>query len=99
MSRGEPENPDPYNDNEPSKVTNQNAQSVAPNHDNNDSFFDDDFEEAVDLEAVTAIERRSQDVQKSFESTCARGQTARKETNEIMEETLEDMDFEPLDDW
>ncbi|XP_011699718.1 PREDICTED: recQ-mediated genome instability protein 1-like isoform X2 [Wasmannia auropunctata] len=100
---GEPENPDPYNDNESSSITDQNAQSVAnPNPNNNDSFFDDNFEEAVDLEAVTAIEQRSQEinaVQERFESTCGRSQMLKKETNEIIEETLEDIDFEPLEDW
>ncbi|XP_018373297.1 PREDICTED: recQ-mediated genome instability protein 1-like isoform X2 [Trachymyrmex cornetzi] len=97
---GEPENPDPYNDNGLSRIMNQNAQNTASNS-NNDNFFDDDFEEAVDLEAVTAIEQRSQEinaVQENFRNTCDRKQVDRKETNEIME-TLEDIDFEPLEDW
>ncbi|XP_018314416.1 recQ-mediated genome instability protein 1 isoform X4 [Mycetomoellerius zeteki] len=98
---GEPENPDPYNDNGLSRIMNQNVQSTASNSNNNDNFFDDDFEEAVDLEAVTAIEQRSQEinaVQENFRNTCSHKQVDRKETNEIME-TLEDIDFEPLEDW
>lgn len=68
-------------------------------------MFDDDFEEAVDFEAMTAIERQSQEIiqgqaiQERFENTCSRRQVTRKETNEIMEETLEDIDFEPLENW
>ncbi|XP_018055830.1 PREDICTED: recQ-mediated genome instability protein 1-like isoform X3 [Atta colombica] len=98
---GEPENPDPYNDNGLSRIMNQNVQNTASNSNNNDSFFDDDFEEAIDLEAVTAIEQRSQEnnaVQENFRNTCDRKQVDRKETNEIMQ-TLEDIDFEPLEDW
>ncbi|XP_077262738.1 uncharacterized protein LOC143897745 isoform X4 [Temnothorax americanus] len=96
---GEPENPDPYNDNGPSKIANHNSQNVTSGS-NNDNFFDDDFEEAIDLEAVTAIERRSQEieaVQERSENTFNNGQTARKETNEIIEETLQDIDFEPFE--
>ncbi|XP_077262736.1 uncharacterized protein LOC143897745 isoform X2 [Temnothorax americanus] len=98
---GEPENPDPYNDNGPSKIANHNSQNVTSGS-NNDNFFDDDFEEAIDLEAVTAIERRSQEieaVQERSENTFNNGQTARKETNEIIEETLQDIDFEPFENW
>ncbi|XP_071564805.1 recQ-mediated genome instability protein 1 isoform X1 [Temnothorax nylanderi] len=98
---GEPENPDPYNDNGPSKITNHNSQNVA-SRSNNDNFFDDDFEEAIDLEAVTAIERRSQEIeaiQERSENTRNNRQTARKETNEIIEETLQDIDFEPFENW
>ncbi|XP_071649111.1 uncharacterized protein [Temnothorax longispinosus] len=96
---GEPENPDPYNDNGPFKIANHNSQNVASGS-NNDNFFDDDFEEAIDLEAVTAIERRSQEIeaiQERSENTCNNRQTARKETNEIIEETLQDIDFEPFE--
>jgi len=99
LSRREPENLDPYNDNGSFRITNQNAQNIVSNP-NNDSFFNDDFEETVDLEAVTAIERRSQEinaVQENLENTCR--QVTRKETNEIIENTLEDIDFEPLEDW
>ncbi|XP_071649110.1 recQ-mediated genome instability protein 1 isoform X2 [Temnothorax longispinosus] len=98
---GEPENPDPYNDNGPFKIANHNSQNVASGS-NNDNFFDDDFEEAIDLEAVTAIERRSQEIeaiQERSENTCNNRQTARKETNEIIEETLQDIDFEPFENW
>jgi len=101
LFRGEPENPDPYNDNGLSRIMNQNVQNTASNSNNNDSFFDDDFEEAIDLEAVTAIEQRSQEnnaVQENFRNTCDHKQVDRKETNEIMQ-TLEDIDFEPLEDW
>ncbi|XP_024867748.1 recQ-mediated genome instability protein 1-like isoform X4 [Temnothorax curvispinosus] len=96
---GEPENPDPYNDNGPFKIANHNSQNVASGS-NNDNFFDDDFEEAIDLEAVTAIERRSQEIeaiQERSENTCNNRQTARKETNEMIEETLQDIDFEPFE--
>ncbi|XP_024867718.1 recQ-mediated genome instability protein 1-like isoform X1 [Temnothorax curvispinosus] len=98
---GEPENPDPYNDNGPFKIANHNSQNVASGS-NNDNFFDDDFEEAIDLEAVTAIERRSQEIeaiQERSENTCNNRQTARKETNEMIEETLQDIDFEPFENW
>ncbi|KAG5347071.1 RMI1 protein, partial [Acromyrmex charruanus] len=98
---GEPENPDPYNDNGLSRIMNQNVQNTASNSNNNDSFFDDGFEEAVDLEAVTTIEQRSQEInaiQENFRNTCDRKQVDKKETNEIMQ-TLEDIDFEPLEDW
>lgn len=79
---------------------NQNTQSITPNPNNNDSFFDDDFEEAVDLEAMTEIERQSQEaVQECFESTSDHRQMVREETNEIMEETLEDINFEPFENW
>lgn len=79
---------------------NQNTQSTAPNPNNNDSFFDDDFEEAVDLEAMTEIERQSQEaVQEHFESTSDHRQMTRNKINEIMEETLEDIDFEPFENW
>jgi len=101
LSRKEPENLDPYNDNGSFRITNQNVQNIVSNPNDNDSFFDDDFEETVDLEAVTAIERRSQEinaVQEHLENTCSR-QVTRKERNEIMEKTLEDIDFEPLEDW
>lgn len=78
---------------------NQNTQNVASNS-NNDSFFDDDFEEAVVLEAMTEIERQSQEaVQERSENTSDHRPVARRETNEIMEETLQDIDFEPFDNW
>ncbi|XP_036142541.1 recQ-mediated genome instability protein 1 isoform X2 [Monomorium pharaonis] len=94
---GEPENPDPYNDNAPSKIMNQNGQNAEPN--SNSSFFDDDFEEAVDLEAMTAIERRRQDTETIHNTTYDYRQVNRKETNKIAKETLKDTDFEPLEDW
>lgn len=97
MFSGEPENPDPYNDNGLSGITNQNGQNTVSNSNNNDSFFDDDFEEAVDLKVVN--ERRRQETETVQENTCGHGQVARKETNEITEETLEDIDFEPLENW
>ncbi|XP_025995662.1 recQ-mediated genome instability protein 1 isoform X3 [Solenopsis invicta] len=92
----EPENPDPYNDNASSRITNQNGQNTALNS-NNDSFFDDDFEEVIDLEEVTVIERRKEETESVQENTCSHGQVTRKETNEITEDTLEDIDFEPLE--
>ncbi|XP_025995661.1 recQ-mediated genome instability protein 1 isoform X2 [Solenopsis invicta] len=94
----EPENPDPYNDNASSRITNQNGQNTALNS-NNDSFFDDDFEEVIDLEEVTVIERRKEETESVQENTCSHGQVTRKETNEITEDTLEDIDFEPLENW
>ncbi|XP_011634729.1 recQ-mediated genome instability protein 1-like [Pogonomyrmex barbatus] len=98
---GEIENFDPYNDIGPSKMTSLNPQNTISN--NKDNFFDDDFEEAVNLEAVTAIERQNQEVKpvkhfRHFESACNHRET-RKETDEIMEEILEDIDFEPLENW
>jgi len=53
------------------------------------------------LEVVTAIERSQEikDVEEHFESACNHRQTGRKEMNEIMEETLEDIDFEPFENW
>lgn len=60
-TRNEPENLDPYHDNGPSR--NQSNQNTLPNPASKDSFFDDDFEQAVDLEAVTAIEQQSQKVE------------------------------------
>lgn len=98
MFREEPENPDPYNDNASSRITNQNGQNTALNS-NNDSFFDDDFEEVIDLEEVTVIERRKEETESVQENTCSHGQVTRKETNEITEDTLEDIDFEPLENW
>ncbi|XP_011875147.1 PREDICTED: recQ-mediated genome instability protein 1-like isoform X2 [Vollenhovia emeryi] len=98
---GQPENPDPYNDNGPSKITNQNIPSATTTSNDNDNFFDDDFEEAVDLETVAAIERgqATEAVQERSGSTRNRRQTAGRETNEIMEETLRDINYEPFDDW
>ncbi|KAL0119971.1 hypothetical protein PUN28_007975 [Cardiocondyla obscurior] len=99
---GEPENPDPYNDNEPFKNMNpQNIQRATYSPNNNDNFFDDDFEDAVDLEAVTAIEQQSREtaVQERLESMPDRNQTVRKESNESIEETLLDIDFEPFENW
>ncbi|KAL6259997.1 hypothetical protein P5V15_009905 [Pogonomyrmex californicus] len=96
---GETENFDPYNDIGPSKMTSLNPQNTMSN--NKDNFFDDDFEEAVNLEAVTAIERQNQEVKPvkgHFESACNHRET-RKETDEIMKEILEDIDFEPLENW
>lgn len=101
----EPENPDPYNDNSLSRMLSQNRQNTVSNPPavSDDNLFDDDFEQAVDLEAVTALERRSQEtvkvVQDRFESTRGRGQMIEEETGEIMEEFLEDINFEPLEDW
>ncbi|XP_072762932.1 recQ-mediated genome instability protein 1 isoform X2 [Anoplolepis gracilipes] len=96
---GEPENSDPYNDNGLSRAMNQNAQN--DNFSNKDSLFDDDFEETVDLEAVTAIEQQNQKVesiQNRFGSTSNQKQT--RETNEPLEDLLlEDIDFEPLENW
>lgn len=83
----------------------QNRQNTVSNPPavSDDNLFDDDFEQAVDLEAVTALERRSQEtvkvVQDRFESTRGRGQMIEEETGEIMEEFLEDINFEPLEDW
>lgn len=107
MSRGEPENPDPYNDNKPLRIANQNIQiqNTASNLNNDDNLFDDDFEEAVDLEAVTAFEQRhsnqeTEAVQERFESICGRQETPRKETTEILEvRTRQDMDFESFENW
>lgn len=96
---GEPENPDPYNDNGLSRAVNQNVQN--DNINSNDSLlFDDDFEEIVDLEAVTAIEQRNQEaetIQNSIGNMC--NQKQNRETNETMENFLEDIDFEPLENW
>jgi len=100
FSSGEPENSDPYNDNSTglSRPVNQNVQN--DNFNSNDNLFDDDFEETVDLEAVTAIERRNQEIktiENSFGSVYNQEQT--RETKEIMEEFLEDIDFEPVENW
>lgn len=94
----EPENPDPYNVDGPPRAVTQNAQN--DNFSNKDSLFDDDFEETVDLEAVTAIERRNQEVettQNRLEIMYNQEQT--RETREPMEDLLEDIDFEPLENW
>lgn len=72
----------------------QNVQN--DNFNSNDNLFDDDFEETVDLETVTAIERRNQEIN-TIENVYNQKQT--KETKETMEELLEDIDFEPLENW
>lgn len=98
FSSGEPENSDPYNDNELSRPVNQNVYN--DNINSNDNLFDDDFEETVDLEAVTAIERRNQEIktiENSFGSVYNQEQT--RETKETMEEFLEDIDFDPVENW
>lgn len=78
---------------------NQNVQN--DNINSNDSLlFDDDFEEIVDLEAVTAIERRNQEaetIQNSIGNMC--NQKQNREMNETTENFLEDIDFEPLENW
>lgn len=93
------ENPDPYNDNKPCRIMNQNTQSVASYSNNNDSFFDDDFAEDIDLEAVTEIERQKNQeaVQKRFESISDCRQMASRETNEM--EEMADIDFECFENW
>ncbi|RLU20710.1 hypothetical protein DMN91_007323 [Ooceraea biroi] len=101
---GEPENPDPYNDNGLPRAPNQNPQNEPASHPSGeDSFFDDDFEQAIDLEAVTAIEQQSQEVieviQDSFDSTRDRRQIIEEERSENIEEPLQDINFEPLEDW
>ncbi|XP_012223826.1 recQ-mediated genome instability protein 1-like isoform X2 [Linepithema humile] len=96
----EPENPDPYNDNGPPRIPNRNVQS-APSNPSNDSFFDDDFEENIDFVAVTEIERRSQEseaVQDRVKSTSDQKETEMA-TEEAMETFLEDIDFEPFENW
>ncbi|EFN69074.1 Protein RMI1-like protein [Camponotus floridanus] len=99
---GEPENSDPYNDNGLSRPVNQNVHNASPksndNINSNDNLFDDDFEETVDLEAVTAIERRNQEIktiENSFGSVYNQKQI--RETKETMEEFLEDIDFDPVE--
>ncbi|XP_011255186.1 recQ-mediated genome instability protein 1 isoform X2 [Camponotus floridanus] len=101
---GEPENSDPYNDNGLSRPVNQNVHNASPksndNINSNDNLFDDDFEETVDLEAVTAIERRNQEIktiENSFGSVYNQKQI--RETKETMEEFLEDIDFDPVENW
>lgn len=73
------------------------------NSTNEDNFFDDDFEEAVDLEAVTEIERQSQEVVRTVQNCPANTREQKQNTqtvgNDTAEEFLEDIDFEPLDDW
>lgn len=78
---------------------NQNTQSVASYSNNNDSFFDDDFAEDIDLEAVTEIERQKNQeaVQKRFESISDCRQMASRETNEM--EEMADIDFECFENW
>jgi len=100
LSSGEPENPDPYNDNGPSRALNQNPQNVL-NPSSEDSFFDDDFEEAIDLEAVTAIEQSqkvTEVVQDPFGNISTREPIIVKEKSET-EEFLEDINFESLENW
>ncbi|KAL6424189.1 hypothetical protein ACFW04_009804 [Cataglyphis niger] len=97
---GEPENPDPYNDNGLSRAVNQNVQN--DNINNNDSLlFDDDFEEIVDLEAVTAIEQRNQEAETIQQNSIRNmyNQKQNREMNETTENFLEDIDFEPLENW
>lgn len=103
LFRGETENPDPYNDNGPLRVPNRNAQSVTQDSGGENNFFDDDFENTVDLEAVTVIERLSQE-NKIGGSTSTRDHrsepgSSAEEARESMEELLEDIDFEPLENW
>ncbi|XP_011143330.1 recQ-mediated genome instability protein 1 isoform X2 [Harpegnathos saltator] len=107
----EPENSDPYNDSgqlrnshhNSGQLRNQNNQNMLSNSINEESFFDDDFEQAVDLEALTAIERRSQETVKTTQNCPINSTEQRQETqtarNNITEEFLEDIDFEPLEDW
>lgn len=98
FSSGEPENSDPYNDNGLSRPVNQNVHNDDIN--SNDNLFDDDFEETVDLEAVTAIERRNQEI-KTIENSFGNvyNQEETRETKETMEEFLEDIDFDPVENW
>jgi hypothetical protein len=80
---------------------NQNHQNAISNPSGEDSFFDDDFEQAIDLEAVTAIERNQKVtgvVQDRFENTRTQRPIINEKTNEI-EESLEDINFEPLENW
>lgn len=98
---GEPENSDPYNDNGLSKTMNQNIQNDNSRHSSSkDSLFNDDFEEIVDLEAVTAIERQNQEVEiiQDRSKSIPNQKQVDRQTKEIMED-LEDIDFEPLENW
>lgn len=100
FSSGEPENSDPYNDNGLSRVVNPGQNVQSDNFNSNDNLFDDDFEETVDLERVAAIERQNQEI-KTTESCFGNvyNQKQTRETKETMEELLEDIDFEPLENW
>ncbi|XP_014467872.1 PREDICTED: recQ-mediated genome instability protein 1-like isoform X2 [Dinoponera quadriceps] len=100
----EPENPDPYHDN--GLLRNQINSNTPTNPTNENSFFDDDFEEAVDLEAVTAIEQQSQETVRTIQNQDyvpenIRGQRQNTQAigNDTTEEFLEDIDFEPLENW
>ncbi|XP_029675864.1 recQ-mediated genome instability protein 1-like isoform X1 [Formica exsecta] len=94
---GEPENPDPYNDNGLLRTVNQNVQN--DNLNSNDTLlFDDDFEEIVDLEAVTAIERQNQEAE-TIQNCIGSNENQTREINEITEDFLEDIDFDPLENW
>lgn len=98
---GELENSDPYNDNLLSKAMNQNIQNDDSRQSGSkDSLFNDDFEEIVDLEAVTAIERQNQEI--GIIPDCSRNvhnqKQVNRQTKEIMED-LENIDFEPLENW
>jgi len=80
---------------------NQNHQNAISNTSGEDSFFDDDFEQAIDLEAVTAIEQSqkvTEIVQNRFENTRTQRPIINKKRSEI-EESLEDINFEPLENW
>lgn len=60
------------------------------------SLFDDDFEEAIDLEAVTAIEQ-SQKMIKTTHSTSTRKKQDTQTVNNGAEEEYLNIDFEPLE--
>lgn len=94
FSRNEPENPDPYHDNGPSKEQNVLLDSV-----NEDCFFNDDFEQAIDLEAVIAIEQQSKEIEiAEVHPTSTKGPrpTNGNDMQQNMEEFFEDVNFEPL---
>lgn len=80
---------------------NQNIQNDNSRHSSSkDSLFNDDFEEIVDLEAVTAIERQNQEVEiiQDRSKSIPNQKQVDRQTKEIMED-LEDIDFEPLENW
>lgn len=76
---------------------NQNVQN--DNLNSNDTLlFDDDFEEIVDLEAVTAIERQNQEAE-TIQNCIGSNENQTREINETTEDFLEDIDFDPLENW
>jgi len=80
---------------------NQNHQNAISNTSGEDSLFDDDFEQAIDLEAVTAIEQSqkvTEVVQNRFENTRTQRPIINEKRSEI-EESLEDINFESLENW